>query len=253
MGDIEEDNIAKAEQVYSSICISYCAQSGEGRWEEVKPFENFMDALNAYSRAQFRQLEWWCSEDAADMYKYKVIDGSDMVAFNKKLKTYLLSQNPTLHRLLAPKKMKENSTPFPLFKKRLWCVWDQLPLRLCTGNTSLIERKKVKITMGHIEWFDIGRKSQTLSLNLLRAIENGECEEVKILLSRDLQLLKKLIESVESDAIEEHEIEKALAVWNGINDNYEMIAFRKTKKKEEVVVSSSVNTSPRSRGGEEEK
>ena len=132
---------------------------------------------------------------------------------------------------------KKNSTPFPIFKKRLWCVWDQFALRLYTGNTSLMEREKVKITMDHIEWFEMGRKSQTLSLNLFLASQNGS-EEVKIILSQELQVLNNLIESVESNEIEEDEIEKALAVWNSINANYEMIAFRKTEKKEEVVVSS---------------
>ena len=99
-GDIEEDNIAKAENVYNSICINYCIQSGEGqltvtgRYEEVQPFENSMDALKAYYRARSNNLEWWLTEGVEEMKKYKMINDSDidMVAFNEELKTFILSR-----------------------------------------------------------------------------------------------------------------------------------------------------------------
>ena len=106
--------------------------------------------------------------------------------------------------------------------------------------------------MGHREWFDLGKECEILSRNLIFAMQKAD-GEVKLRLSEELQKLSNLVESVECDEIEEDEIENALAVWNSIYANYEKFTLMKVEKKEEVVVSSSVNTLPRSKGAEEEK
>ena len=110
--------------------------------------------------------------------------------------------------------------------------------------------ENVRILSGNRLWFDLGMECEILSQNLLAAMQKAE-GEVKLSLSEELQKLYDLVENVMSEDIKEAQV---VSVRNSIHTNYKKLTLMKVENKEEAVVSSSsVNTSPRSRKGEEEK